>query len=361
MKNKNANRIAFYNSKGGSGKSTGTAQVAGYLALKGKSMFLGKEGNEGFRILLIDADPSYNLSQSFAHKSPYKYYPHLMAEYIEKNKGRKISEMEWPSAKELIQLITPAYKGDMLKKGTDDVIRAREKIHIMPSRNNFTDRTIIDLEEGIERLMPDNVSPEEKLEYDKLRMQFFERFFAPLFGLYDFILIDAPGQNTGWIYINVITMSHYIVSPSEADIYSTSALAEVDSVINDARKYATHNITYLGLYFSRYNERRALDRSIVSQALSLPHYMKVAIKNLAIIPQLQGEGELIAFDPSSQKKFENKTNVFDDKKKPESIGAAYMYLAEKSKIDENVRYSFEDLTDEILKRIKMTLIKKARK
>lgn len=308
---KQAIRIVFYSPKGGSGKSTGLAQVAGYFARKGKSLLNGSSPEapeQGCKVLIVDADPSYNATQSFyvPEDKPKFCYTHLM--YQSKRTGRPVSrEM-------ILDTIVPAFSEEMLKKGSPQIREARKNIFIAPSRKNILDRKMIDLD--------------DQLVCDK-DYTFFDAFFKPIYGDFDIILIDAPGQITGSSYLNAICMSHFVVSPSETDIYSTNALLEVQEIVKRARAISSHPINFLGFYFSRIDRRRGSDKDAEKDYAQEKVYMKTAIRNLAIIPKLQGEKELLAF-----------TNVEDN------------MIKEAMKNDEDVG-TFDKLTCEIVERLKL--------
>lgn len=307
--------ICFYSPKGGSGKTTGIAQFAGYLALKGETLYKGeslKEGElpKGSKVLIIDADPSANTTKNFYIEptKPRFMYPALMRMARTRN--------ELPPKEAIMQCITPAFSEEMMQKGSPEIQAARANIFVAPSRRNPADLDLIELDK--ELVKADDYT-------------FFYRFFEPIYEEFDYVLIDAPGQFTGSTYLNAVCMSHYIVSPSEADIYSTDALTEVDRIIRQATDELTkanqnHHLTHLGFYFSRYNTVRSLDQAMEQHSRNSSKYLRTYVKNLSIIPQLSGERELLAFVAPSRYK--------------------------RSAQDEDIS-AFERLTIEILSRIKI--------
>lgn len=322
---KKAMRIVFYSPKGGSGKSTGVAQVAGYLAYNGLGIFAQSEKIVGAKTLIIDADPSYNASQSFYMEEgrPPICYTHLMKQCL--------TEKRRPTKEELLSTIVPAFSEEVLNTGTETEKIGRNNLFIAPSRLSISDRCMLELDDFFVRAKGPNGKPGW--------YTFFDTFFKPIYDEFNFIIIDAPGQITGSSYLNAICMADFIISPSETDIYSTNAILEVQTIRRIANELANHKIDFLGFYFSRYDGRRGNDRELLSDSGQMKEYLETSIKNLSIIPQLQGRKELVAFDAKARRAL--REPIKDDQ------GNIIGY--EKEDV-------FEKLTTEILRRLKKNLI-----
>lgn len=291
-------KIVFYSPKGGSGKSTGVQQVSGYLAYKGQTLFTGREEIAGAKTLIIDADPSYNASQSFHTEPgrPAKCYTQLMFE--------SIRDKRTATKEEIMETIVPAFSPEMMKMGTPKEQEGRRNLFIAPSRLDVMDRYMIELDDFLVRARVSKDGPQGFYT-------FFYSFFKPIFDEFHFIIIDAPGQITGSSYLNAICMADFVVSPSETDIYSTNAIREVQGILKRANNLANHPIDFLGFYFSRYSGSRSLDKEMLNDSAQIKEYLETSVRNLSIIPQLQGRKELIAFDANARNTMKDKGDDVD--------------------------------------------------
>lgn len=221
-----------------------------------------------------------------------------------------------------MKAIAPAYTEEAINIGSPEVRKAKANIFIAPSRKDVYDRQILTLDRMI-------ATDESYNTYDK--------FFSPIYSEFDYILIDCPGQITGSSHISALSMAQYVVTPSETDIYSSNALLETKLIIKEVRDQLKKELSMIGFYYSRINSQRGLDRESKIFAMEEPDYLRCAIKNAAIIPQLQGTKELVAFNKEAQRALRERDII----------------TGEMNTVD-----SFELLTNEIIKRIIVKMVEK---
>ncbi len=198
--------IAFFNNKGGVGKTTLLCNVAAFLA-----------GEMNKKILVVDADPQCNATQLMLDDDTvYDVYNSMDAFTIH-------------------SIIHPLSIG----KGYSS--------HITPMR---IDNYSIDLLVGDPRL----ALKEDLLSKDwqdatagdvrGLRTSFLFHEFLTRCGQYDFVLFDI-GPSLGSINRSVLLASDFFVSPMSIDIFSLRAIENISTALLEWRRRLTHGITLL--------------------------------------------------------------------------------------------------------------------
>lgn len=193
--------IAFFNGKGGVGKTTGIINVAGILADKGE------------KILVIDMDKQHNATDTLLADE--------QSEYTNKSKT-------------LYDVFTgKAALEDIVKKSFIIGIGQRKahycNIDVLPADKRFENET---------KISKMNVDIKGKLEE-----------FISLNG-YTYVLIDMPPSNKAINTICYTQIANNVIVPFSPDIYSISGYSDTMDIINKAREQ-NEGLNILGIYLSR--------------------------------------------------------------------------------------------------------------
>lgn len=199
--------VAFFNNKGGVGKTTLLCNVAAYLAL-----YLEK------KVLVVDADPQCNATQLMLEESD------VLAIYDDSK------------AFTIHSIIHPLSIG----KGYSDSLEPR-----------FIQDYGVDLIPGDPRL----ALKEDLLSKDwqdaiagdirGLRTSFLFSQFLSRCKDYDFVLFDM-GPSLGSINRAVLLACDNFVSPMSIDIFSLKAIENISTALQEWRKRLAHGITQVG-------------------------------------------------------------------------------------------------------------------
>lgn len=184
-----ARTIAFFNGKGGVGKTTSVANIAGHLAAR------------GFRVLVIDMDESGNLALNFG-----------------------VSGTE----------------ADDRGAAVFEAVQDEE-----PLPTPFPVRDRIDLYFGgvrLRRFTPLEASGELSEHVGEV----FARLLAPVAGDYDFVLLDCPPGNLVLQQMALAT-ARYVAIPVNFDPASWAGITTVGPLVARARK-TNPDLTFLGAY-----------------------------------------------------------------------------------------------------------------
>ena len=190
--------IAFFNNKGGVGKTTLLCNVAGYLALK-----------RGAKVLVIDADPQCNATQSlFADETLDSIY---------KKKSFTIDSVVKPLA---------------MGKGYTDSLEIRR------SRNFGVDVLVGDPRLALtEDLLATDWGHAVAGNVRGLRTTLLFRHLLNLCNEYDYVLFDV-GPSLGAINRSVLLAVDFFLTPLSTDIFSLKALENISlSLIKWRKQY----------------------------------------------------------------------------------------------------------------------------
>lgn len=182
--------ISIANFKGGVGKTTSTINIGAALARKKK------------KVLLIDLDPQFNLTQSLGISDPNKSIYHSLVKKEE-------------------PLVLPINKNVFLMPSSLDLSKAEFEMASMFKREYILDELIKSLD-----------------------------------GNYDFILIDCPPA-LGVLTINSFVASDYIIIPVEAEFLALKGYAILSEAIEKV------GLEVDKIFVTKYNSHKVLNRQVL--------------------------------------------------------------------------------------------------
>ncbi|MEO5592590.1 MAG: ParA family protein [Chitinophagaceae bacterium] len=190
--------------KGGSGKTTTAINLAAALKQKGK------------KVLLIDADPQANLSQSLGITGEPDINLFTVLKKEINGEGGNIKEA---------------------------IIRTACGLDIVPSS--------IDL-----------AGAELELVSAYGREQMFGWILQPLLNEYDYIFIDCPPA-IGMLTVNALTASDYVLMPLQAEFLPLKGLRSFMVHFKAIKAKLNKKIEILGFVLTRYDERKNMNRQVL--------------------------------------------------------------------------------------------------
>ncbi|KKK40249.1 hypothetical protein LCGC14_0901210 [marine sediment metagenome] len=197
--------ISFINLKGGVGKTTCCANVAGELA------------RENRKVLVIDADPQANLSTLLMGPKRYdeKFNPNKMAEDNYKDTIYQIflDAMEENEENKLFNLDNAIIKSVVRKKIQGRQTQPLTHLDLLPSTHH-----LMQLEQKI-------------VNYVRSRFAILNRNLTKIKDLYDFVLIDCP-PNIYTTTHNSLYASDYYIIPTIPDYLSISGFPLLINTLN---------------------------------------------------------------------------------------------------------------------------------
>ena len=180
---------ALVNMKGGVGKTTLTANLGWYCAYHGNC-----------RVLLVDLDPQFNLSQYVLGTDRYK--DHL--------------DRDMPTVAEVFERHTPGNSRDMVAKDAITVVR------------NWNDGSLI-------HLVPSRLELAWTLKNPHQKEHLLRDFFDEVRDDYDLILIDCPPTES-MLTSAAYLASDYLVVPLRPEFLSTIGLPLLVRSLQDHKK-----------------------------------------------------------------------------------------------------------------------------
>jgi ATPases involved in chromosome partitioning len=208
--------------------------------------------DKGYRVLAIDADPQGNFSDTA---------------------GAETQES---------QTLYDLMKGDC---EVEDCIQVLDRFDIIPANIMLA---------GLETEMS-QLGKEQRLK-EKI---------SPVLKKYDYIIIDTP-PSLGILTINAFTFANQIIIPTQAGIYATGGMIQLNTTINNVRKYCNNpKLVVAGVLITRYNPRANLSKDMkdltekIGKELSLPIF-ETYIRNSIQIEEAQANRlDIFAYSPSS--------------------------------------------------------------
>lgn len=229
--------------KGGSGKTTTVANLAAALQQKGKT------------VLLVDADPQANLSQSLG--------------IVEEPERNLFTELK----KEI------GGESGSLK---DAVVQTKSGLAVVPSAIELA---------GAELELVSVYGREQLLTW----------MLNDLKREYDFIFIDCPPA-IGMLTVNALVASDFVLMPLQAEFLPLKGLRSFMHHFRFIKTKLNKRLEVLGFVLTRYDERKTMNRQVV-EALESEFGSKVFqthIRNNIQLARAQESGiDIFSFDKRS--------------------------------------------------------------
>lgn len=203
--------VAFFNIKGGSGKTTSVTAIAHILA------------NHGKRVLLVDVDPQASSTSMFSEENIYEEFYH---------------------GTERFEYSTKTLLMDIHMDIHDCIIHTRyENLDIVRA-----DFSLIEAEREI--VLDDSAPQQNRLRthLDRINKE------------YDYCLIDC-GANAGLININALVASDEVLIPTSADAYSLMNIKNTMEMIENVTEFNVR-LTPIGILYTRWEEKKINELSL---------------------------------------------------------------------------------------------------
>lgn len=216
-------KIAFFNQKGGTAKTTSTIDVAGILAK-----------NYGKKVLVVDADPQANSSKTLLMESGYDENTLTIVDVIE---GRCN--------------INDAIQKALLKVQNGDRSRALPRgIDILPTKRGMSGLEIDD----------DFVIKNLVKQIRRTRNHCYN---------YNFILFDCPPYLSEFS-INILATVDYVLVPASTDKDSLDGYGElIDTIQNLKIMNINSKIKVLGAFLTMFSRKNAIDMQIYNDCVEI--------------------------------------------------------------------------------------------
>ena len=221
--------IAIANFKGGVGKTTSTLNIGAGLSILGK------------KVLLIDLDPQYNLTQSIGIDEPQRSIYHAL---------RGDEPLQPEKVREGLDIITSSI----------DLIRAELELS------------------GVYQ-----------------REQVLEKLLQPIREDYDYILIDCP-PSLGVLTFNAFTAADLIYIPIEAEFLALKGY----SILNETLESVGLQIDKV--FITKYDRRKVLNRSVldsIKQTMKDKAFKTVVRENVTLAETPAVGMDVFSYDATS--------------------------------------------------------------
>lgn len=231
--------IAFYNNKGGVGKTTLSTQLAVF-----SGAYQNLIGSE-LRVLFIDLDEQMNSTQFLSPVAPDP-------EYFKSSINQDIGSMfEYSIC-------------DVIKDNNFDVRKAIVK-SIYPN---------VDMIPG--NLNIKKVASEVENDPTSFGQLILNRQIRKLEKEYEFVFIDCPPTKAGGETAMGMMLADAVVIPILADVYSFYGLSScyemIENVSKTAYKYTQHHLINLGIVLNQYQPNGSMDKHFLNQLLPLTDF-----------------------------------------------------------------------------------------
>ncbi|MFC4456295.1 ParA family protein [Deinococcus sonorensis] len=223
--------ISFINLKGGVAKTTTLVQVAETLAFM-----------RGQRVLVLDLDPQTNATIALMGEDAWERVDEAQQTvaqlFLDQIHGTRTFELPRAIVRgvsNLNRITIPAelqlrpellYPRIDLLPSSIRLIEAQDRMADIPQRSHYT------------------LSP----------MEVIRRHVAPVFGQYDYVLIDCP-PNLGYITQNGLEVSDDYLIPTIPDRLSTYGIPQIVRSIADIQRARDLRIQLLGVAVTKYDSR----------------------------------------------------------------------------------------------------------
>jgi chromosome partitioning protein len=218
-------KIAFFNAKGGTGKTTICFNYGFYLAEKNKK-----------KVLLMDFDPQTNLVYSFGKENKTSTGNNLDSLIINYLKGKKIIL-------------------------NDYIIRINECISLIPSSNNISliDEYLTDF--LINKSVEDGIAY-KSTERNLLIKNMLQDIIKPW--EYDYLLIDCQ-PSFSLLSTTALIFTENILVVVKAEPYSFTDMEYLKKIINNLNKKYLSKIKISGVIINAFEKRKIISKSVVSE------------------------------------------------------------------------------------------------
>jgi len=235
--------ISTANQKGGCGKTTTTVNLGAALMQR------------GYDVLLVDADPQANLSQSLGIPGEPEY--------------------------NLYTEIRNEMSGDDCSLGRA-IVKTACGLHVVPSSIELA-------------------GAENELVSVFGREQVFTSLLAPLRSDYDFIFIDCP-HAIGMLTVNALTASQYVLIPLPGEFLPLKGVYSFMHQYERIKKKLNRELDILGLVLTKYDERKTMNTEVRAELVREfgPKLCQTVIRTNIQLARAQEMGEdIFSFDKSS--------------------------------------------------------------
>jgi chromosome partitioning protein len=229
--------------KGGSGKTTTALNLGAALSRQGK------------KVLLVDADPQANLSQSLGIEDEPRF--------------NLYSELK----KEILQ------EGGRL---SDAIVSTASGIDVIPAS---IDLAIVELEMA-------GIMGREYLINDLLK---------PLTDRYDYIFIDCP-HSISLLTVNALVASDYVMLPLPGEFLPLKGVYGFMRQFDAIRKKLNPRLELLGLVMTKYDERKQMNvgvRRQLEEKFEGKVFQTVIRTNIQLAKAQEAGKDIFSFDRSS--------------------------------------------------------------
>ena len=217
-------KIVFFNTKGGTGKTTMCYNYGWYLAEKRNK-----------KVLFLDFDPQINLMQSFNFKQPRKEYTleRLILKYLRKE----------PVNFE------------------DYIIKISKNIDLLPSTNNISL-----LEEYLTDYLLERTSRDNKLYQAINRNKLVKRILEEYIGddNYDYILIDSQ-PNYSLLSTTSIIFAKNIIVTLKPEMFSFIDIKYLIKIIDNTREKFKTDVRIVCMMINAYERKKKLADNIIDK------------------------------------------------------------------------------------------------
>lgn len=229
--------------KGGSGKTTTALNLGAALSHQGK------------KVLLIDADPQANLSQSLGieEEPPFNLYSELKKEILQEG-------------------------GSLLKA----IVHTPTGVDVIPAS---IDLAIVELEMA-------GIMGREYLINDLLK---------PLTGMYDYIFIDCP-HSISLLTVNALVASDYVMLPLPGEFLPLKGVYGFMRQFDLIRKKLNPGLALMGMVMTKYDERKQMNVGVRKQLEEKFHgkvFTTVIRTNIQLAKAQEAGKDIFSYDRSS--------------------------------------------------------------
>lgn len=248
--------ISFANHKGGVGKTTAVATIAGVLAKRGK------------KVLLVDLDAQANLTK------------HLSEENFDMEGAQTIFTAFRDKVLPIYEIAVPDGPSVDLVPSTIYMARLDSILGTVRTAREFV----------------------------------LKKLLKPYFDDYDYILLDCPPA-LGDVVINAFTASDFVVVPMTADVYSYYGIELLLASIEEVQENSNPDLKLAGLFYNKKENRTNISKVIESTVggLGLPIFESSIRqdKNLREAPLIHRSAAYVAPDSRAVQDYESLTDEIE--------------------------------------------------